>query len=142
MAPVIRRVAMYLDTGDSTIDLHSVLTEVEGTAASGSPVLFPRVGDVLSLDADSPDGVALSLPVVNGNLVEVPDKFGPSPNELGAGAGLSPFTAFQFTMTPFRTGVPRDAMAAASAVLLVFEVERRLSVPAVDVPGVCQPILP
>ena len=70
------------------------------------------------------------------------EKFGPSPNELGTAAGLSPFTAFRFDMTPFRTGAPKNAMAAASAVLLVFEVERRVSVPDVDVPGVCQLTLP
>jgi hypothetical protein len=143
VAPIVRRIAMYLDTADSTIDLTSVLTEARGTAAmAGAPVAFPRVGDVLSLDADSPAGVALALPVLNGDVLSVPNKFGPSPNDLGAGGGLSPFTTFRFDMTPFQTGVPKAAMGAASAVLLVFEVERRVSVPNVDVPGVCQPTLP
>jgi hypothetical protein len=142
VAPVIRRIAIYLDTADSSIDLAAALSEVRGVGAmSGSLVAFPRVSDVLALEADSPDGVALALPALNGDLASVSTKFGPSPAELGTGAGLSPFTRFKLDMTPFQSGVPRTAMTQAGAVLLVFEVERRVSVPNVDVPGVCQPVL-
>jgi hypothetical protein len=142
VAPVIRRMAVYLDTGDSSIDLSAALTEVRGSAAmSGSAVAFPRIGDVLSLEADSDDGVALAIPALNGDVNSVPLKFGPSPTELGTGAGLSPFTLFRLDMSPFQSGVPKTAINAANALFLVFEVERRVSTSNVQVPGVCQPVL-
>jgi hypothetical protein len=105
-------------------------------------VLFPRVGNVLGLDADTTAGVPLSLPALNGNVTQVSDRFGPSTTDLGTGAGLSPFTTFRVDMTPFQTGTPKNALAAASAVLLVFEVERRVSTSDVQVPGMCVPLTP
>jgi len=42
-----------------------------------------------------------------------------------------------FDMTPFQSGIPKDALTAADAVLLVFEVERRLSTSPVQVVGPC-----
>jgi hypothetical protein len=142
-APVVRRMALYLDTGTSAIDLRNNLLFVPGVAAvDGAPVLFPLVDKVLSIDAEQAAGVALSLPTINGGVLQVLDRFGPSTPELGTGAGLSPFTTFQIDMTAFQSGAPKTALALASAVLLVFEVERRLSTSDVQVPGVCTPLTP
>lgn len=142
-APVIRRMALYLDTPKSSIDLRTMFLDVSGVAAAaGEPVLFPLVDKVLSIDADDPAGVALSLPAINGDVLQVLDRFGPSTAELGTGAGLSPFTTFHIDMTPFQAGTPKNALAAATAVLLVFEVERRVSTSDVQVPGVCTPLTP
>ena len=143
VAPVIRRMAVYLDTNASPIDLRTTFLDLSGAAAmSGAPVLFPLVGSVLSLDASDPAGVALSLPALNGNVTQVSDRFGPSTPELGTGAGLSPFTTFHIDMTPFQNGTPKTALAAATAVLLVFDVERRVSTSDVQVPGICTPLTP
>jgi hypothetical protein len=142
-APVVRRMALYLDTGSSTIDLRTTLLDVSGVAAaSGEPVLFPLVDKVLSIDADNPAGVALSLPALNGSVTQVNDRFGQTTPDLGTGAGLSPFTTFHIDMTPFQAGTPKSALAVASAVLLVFEVERRVSTDKVQVPGICAPTTP
>ncbi len=139
IAPVIRRMAMYVDTGDSSVDLPSALTELRSNgAAGGAAVRFPRVGNTLSLEADALGGIPLGVPALNGDVQSVVTKFGPSPDPLGVAAGLSPFTAYHFDMTPFQSGVPKNAMTQAKAVLLVFEVERRLSVANADVPGICQ----
>jgi len=143
VAPVIRRMAMYLETGASTIDLRTTFLDLSGVAAmAGAPVVFPRIGDVLALDADKAAGVPLSLPTLNGNVNQVSDRFGASTPDLGTGAGLSPFTTFRVDMTPFQSGTPKAALAAASAVLLVFEVERRVSTSDVQVPGMCTPLTP
>ena len=84
-----------------------------------------------------------------GDETAIVDKFGPSQTELSAGAGISPFTKFHFDMTPFQSGIPRNAFygpvdspAPADAVLLVFDVERRLSSTGVTVPGICSPTAP
>jgi hypothetical protein len=142
VAPVVRRMAMYLDTADSSIDLASLFTFTRSAAAmAGSTVTFPLVEKVIRIEADSPAGVGLDVPVLNGDAAAVSTKFGPSPADLGVGAGLSPFTTFRFDMTPFQTGVPAAALAAANAVFLVFEVEQRVSTSNVFVPGVCQAAL-
>jgi hypothetical protein len=79
----------------------------------------------------------MSLPALNGDVTTVLSKFGPSPTELGVGAGISPFASFQLDMTPFLTGDPAAALSHTGAVLLVFEVERRVTTGTAYVPGVC-----
>ena len=138
VAPVVRRMAIYLDTNIDPRVLSSTFLNIEGTAAaSGASAVFPLTTGPLSIDADSPAGVAVSVPALNGAVNAVDTRFGPSVETLGPGAGLSPFTTFHFDMTPFQSGIPKALLGVADAVLLVFEVERRVSTDRVQLPGVC-----
>jgi hypothetical protein len=138
VAPIVRRVALYLDTAQRpSIDLAAIGMHVLGRAGTPSAaVTFPLAGQSLAIDVDDPAGIPMSLPALNGNTTTVLSKFGSS-EALGTGAGISPFTAFRFDMTPFQTGEPKTALTNAGAVLLVLDVERRVSSQTAQVPGIC-----
>jgi hypothetical protein len=141
-APVLRRAALYLDTDGYPTDLSVLGHEVFGTAGAGAmDIIFPLVGRLLSLRSDSADGVPLALPTLNGSVVDIVPRFGSS-SELGAGAGLSPFTTFTLNMSAFASGEPKNVLGAARAAFLVLEVERRISTNPIALPGICQPVLP
>ncbi|WP_437972807.1 hypothetical protein WMF11_27230 [Sorangium sp. So ce295] len=139
VAPVVRRASVYmLNPVNTSIDFTALGRELPAVAGAGAARFsFPRVGGVLELTADTEAGVPLSLPVINGPGGDVLSDFGAS-NELGAGAGISPFTTFSVDFTSFYTDPPATFIDETLAVLLVLEVERRVNTGLSFVPAVCQ----
>ncbi|WP_437811134.1 hypothetical protein [Sorangium sp. So ce1078] len=139
VAPVVRRAAVFmLNMIDQGIDFSTLGRELPTVAGQGAATFsFPRIGSVAELVADDEAGVPLSLPVINGNVVDVLPRFGTS-SELGAGAGISPLTTFDIDFTSFYTSAPLGFIDETVAVLLVMDVERRVSAQNSFVPGVCQ----
>ncbi|WP_437778344.1 hypothetical protein [Sorangium sp. So ce1097] len=139
VAPVVRRAAVFmLNTIDQGIDFSQLGRELPTDAGQGAATFsFPRIGSVAEFVADDEAGVPLSLPVINGNVVDVLPRFGTS-SELGAGAGISPLTTFDIDFTSFYESEPYGFIDETVAVLLVMDVERRVSTQQSFVPGVCQ----
>ncbi len=137
VAPVIRRAGLFVSTtaaadiGDLGRELYTV------GAAGGEALVFPSVGGNVELWADSASGVPLPLPADSGPSGDALVEFGAS-NELGAGAGMSPFTTFEVNMSSFFNAPPLNTITEADALILVMEVERRVTTSNVYVPGVCQ----
>jgi hypothetical protein len=139
LAPVVRRASVYLvNPSNTSTDFAALGRELPAVAGDGGArFTFPRAGGVVELTADTEDGVALSLPVINGPGGDVLTDFGVSP-ELGAGAGIAPFSTFAVDFTSFFTDPPLGFIDESLAVLLVLEVDRRVSTDSSFVPGVCQ----
>jgi hypothetical protein len=137
VAPVVRRAALYLDTDGDSTDLALLGHEVHATAGGAAEMRFPSLAQLLSFRTDTPAGVPLALPTLNGPVIEVLTRFGAS-SELGIGAGISPFTTFHLDMKAFDSGEPRRLLHLAQAAFLVFEVDRRVDTASVALPGVCQ----
>jgi hypothetical protein len=139
LAPVVRRASVYaLNPANTSTNFQALGRELPAIAgSSGASFAFPRVGSVVQLTADTPAGVPLSLPVINGPGGDVLANFGVS-NDLGAGAGISPFSTFNVDFTSFFTDEPLDFIDDTVAVLLVVEVERSVSTDSALVPGACQ----
>lgn len=148
LAPVVRHVGIYFATETSGPPvLGPAGVEIPGVAAATGPAWFPLVGAMTAFDSTDPLGIPLAVPALNGSTADVlgvaggSANFGTWPVDLGAGAGISPFTAFRFDMRGFgSTSAPevQSVLTNARAVFLVFDVDRRTSVPVVWVPGVCQ----
>ncbi len=136
IAPIVRRAAVYLDTQMFVQNQFGI--ELPARAAGGADVTFPLVGRTTTLAPDDARGIPLSLPAIFGGAGEALDKFealgGPG---LGAGAGLSPFTSFEFDLTPLGADSAALAWAGTQALYLVFEVERQVSFEPAWVEGVC-----
>jgi hypothetical protein len=148
LAPVVRHVGMYFATdGSVPAALGSAGVEISGVAAATGPAWFPLVGTMMSFDSTDPLGIPLAVPALDGQTVDVlgvpggPANFGTWPVDLGAGAGISPFTTFRFDMRGFGPMSGPDVQSVltnARAVFLVFDLDRRTSVPVAWVPGICQ----
>lgn len=136
-APVVRHLGLYLAT-DGWLE-RLVDMEVAGIAGAASSVTFPVPGKMYTFGAGDPAGLPIAPRVFNGDTAEVLSaaNFGSWPVELDAGAGISPFTSFQLNLQGFQAGVPRTVFDHSRALLLVFEVERKVSVSPAFVPGVC-----
>lgn len=140
LAPVVRRASVYaLNPYNTSVDFAALGRELPASAGAGDATFdFPRAGGVLGFAAEAPTGVQISLPVINGPGGDVLTDFGAGTGELGAGAGISPFTTFDVNFGSFYSSLPLDFLDGTQALLLVLEVERRLSPDAAFVPGVCQ----
>jgi len=145
LAPVVRHVGLFFDSGDDVATLGPAGTELAGTAASTAGIRFPTVGQQISFLSTDPLGIPLSYPAFNGGAFDVLGipgtgilNFGAWPADLGAGAGISPFTSFRIDMRAFATAPAAAVLDHTKAMFLVFEVERRTSNPFAFVPGVCQ----
>jgi hypothetical protein len=146
LAPVVRHIGLYFATDGSTSSLGPAGMEISGVAAATGPVWFPLAGKTVSFEYD-PLGIALGIRAINGNTFNVlgdPQtgnlNFGVWPTDLGAGAGMSPFTSFRIDMRAFAPPASQDVqdvLTHANAVFVVFDVERRTSVLPAWVPGVC-----
>jgi hypothetical protein len=139
LAPVVRRASVYvLNPLNTSTNFQALGRELPAVAGDGgASFTFPRSGSVFQLTADTPDGVELSLPVINGPGGDVITNFGTSP-DLGAGAGIAPFSTFDVDFTSFFTDPPLGFLDDSVAVLLVLEVERNVSTDSAFVPGTCQ----
>src|SRR5262249_27177615 len=128
LAPVVRRASVYvLNPSNTSTDFAALGRELPSVAGEGAASFsFPRAGRITELAADTEYGVPLSLPVINGPGGDVLSDFGAS-NELGIGAGISPFTTFSVDFASFYTDPPVTFIDETQAVLLVLEVERRVS---------------
>jgi hypothetical protein len=138
LAPVVRRVAVYLDTQAPPPNQLGI--ELPARAAGTRDVTFPLVGHLMTLAPDDARGMPLSLPVLIGSAGEALDKFSPSggPDQgLGVGAGLSPFTSFELDMTSLGAANVQDIWNNTQALYLMFEVERNVSFDPTWVEGVC-----
>jgi hypothetical protein len=150
VAPVVRRMALFINTGgDSVPDFAASHFSVNAAAANPtSAVVFPTIGAPLAYDFGDPNGLGMELGLMNGSagLDTEHFPFDPlNPSALGQGAGMSPFTSFDIDMTPMYFNSNHfvvDAFKNVRVVSLVFEVENVPSSPAikVDLPGVCQPV--
>lgn len=147
LAPVVRHIGLFFATGGNPATLGPAGVELSGVAAAAAPVSFPLVGSVASFESTDPLGIPLSFPALNGDTFSVlgdpqsGPNFGVWPSDLGAGAGISPFTSFRIDMRAFGPPASTDVqtvLTKANALFLVFDVERRTSVPVASVPGVCQ----
>jgi hypothetical protein len=139
VAPVVRRASVYLvNPVHTSIDLAALGRELPAAAGAGdAPFVYPVVGKEINVSADEVGGVAMSLPVINGPGGDVLTDFGTS-TELGAGAGISPFSTFTVNFNSFWSEPPKTFIGKTEAVLLVLEVERRVGTVPVFVPGACQ----
>jgi hypothetical protein len=148
LAPVVRHVGLYFDTGSDTPVLGPLGMEIIGIAAVTSPVWFPLTGHTMPFEASDPLGIPIRAAALNGNVANVlddglghPINFGIWPADLGAGAGISPFTSFRFDMRafapPFASQSVQDTLSHTRALLMMFDVERRTSNLNAWVPGVC-----
>jgi hypothetical protein len=151
-APVVRRAAIYLvNTTDTTVNLAALGRSLPAAAGrGGSPFRFPLVGGELHLTADTPNGVPLSLPALNGpGSSDALPQFGQS-EALGVGAGISPFTTLTVRFGSFwdadPEAEPHDFICKASApeqcntqaVLLLLDVQRAVdNTDPTFVPGRC-----
>ncbi|MCU0682316.1 MAG: hypothetical protein MUF34_08695 [Polyangiaceae bacterium] len=140
LAPVVRRAAIYaLNPVNTSVDFGAIGRELPAAGGAGDATFdFPRAGSVLTFAAEAPTGVQLSLPVINGPGGDVLSDFGVGNGELGAGAGISPFTTFDVDFGSFYSSLPLNFLDDTQAILLVLEVERRLSAEPAFVPGACQ----
>jgi hypothetical protein len=146
LSPVVRHVGLYFATGGWQSTLGPAGVEIAGIAATTAPVEFPLNGSVASFESADPLGIPLAFPALNGDTFAVLGEpqnpnFGTWPADLGAGAGISPFTSFRIDMRAFAPPASTDVQAVldhTNALFVVFEVERRTSVPVAWVPGVCQ----
>jgi hypothetical protein len=138
VAPVIRRMAIYLDTQSPP---NGQLGASLPTRAAGfADVTFPLVGRLMTLAPDDPRGIPLSLPVLAGGADVAIDRFSPPgvPDPgLGVGAGLSPFTSFEIDMTSLGNLPAPDVFKMTQAIYVMFEVEARQSLDPPSVEGVC-----
>ena len=147
LAPVVRHIGLYFDTGNNPSVLGPLGVEIVGSAAITSPLSFPLVGRATSFESTDPLGIPVRPTALNGNTNNViddgaghPVNFGIWPAELGAGAGISPFTSFRFDMRVFGPTAPttvQTALTQTRAMFLVFDVERRTANTSAFVPGVC-----
>lgn len=137
-APVVRHFGIYLAT-DGWME-RLIEQNVLGIAASAMPVSFPTSGRSYEFVSADPLGIAIAPSARNGETIDVLSSagFGAWPVDLDAGAGISPFTSFQLKLGGFQSGIPRSVFDHAQALLLVMEVERRVSTTPAWVPGVCQ----
>lgn len=148
LAPVVRHVGLYFATEGSDSVLGPAGTEISVIATATGPVWFPLVGRAVSFESTDPLGTRLSIPALNGNTFNVLGdsqtgtvNFGTWPADLGAGAGISPFTSFSIDMRAFappQSQDVQDVLTKTNALFVVFDVERQTSVPVAWVPGVCQ----
>ena len=143
VAPVVRHVGFYFATDGRPAVLNAANLNIRTTTASTNPVAFPLVGHLTTLDSGDPLGIPMDVHVLNGDTASVlvdangnPANFGVWPNDLDAGAGISPFTSFHLNMEAFTPDV-RDVLSEATAMFAVFDVERRTSNIDVWMPGVC-----
>ena len=136
-APIVRRMALFLDHG-YTSDLNALNVYASATAAAAAPIEFPLVGRWFSMPAVTA-GVPASLRVLGDrNPLEVQNRFSANlPSGLGANAGISPFTSFAIDMSFFRDTSLENFADATRALYLVLEVEAREATSPVTVPGLC-----
>jgi hypothetical protein len=146
IAPVVRHVGLYFATDNQPVVLGPAGVEIVGTAAVTDQVWFPLVGRTVSFEPDDPLGIPIRMRALNGDTVSVlgdgagSSNFGAWPAELGAGAGISPFTSFSFDMRGFGPSASQDieeVLNKTNALFVVFEVERRTSNLDASIPGVC-----
>lgn len=111
-------------------------------------MMFPLDGHVTSFESTDPLGIPVRPTALNGNTNNViddgsghPINFGTWPTDLGAGAGISPFTSFRFDMRvfapPLASTAVQNVLTQTRAMFLVFDIERRTSNTNAWVPGVC-----
>jgi subtilisin-like proprotein convertase family protein len=146
LAPVVRHVGLYFATDGEPSVLGPLGMEIAGTAAVSSPVLFPLFGRITSFESSDPLGIPIRPRTLNGDTVAVLGDGAGNPNfsvwpaDLGAGAGISPFTSFRLDMRAFGPQASQDVrnvLTHTTALFFVFEVERRASNLAAWIPGVC-----
>jgi hypothetical protein len=152
VVPVARRMSMFINTnGQTSFDFLALgYTASSGAAIPTSTVFFPALGQTLAYNFNDPSGLGMKLPLMNGSSGEDLAKFGFDPShagELGAAAGMSPFTSFTVDMSPMyfnADGSINAAFSTVHVVSLVFEVENVSFSPGVVItlPGVCQPVTP
>lgn len=143
IAPVVRRMAAYLDTRTDT-DGDIRLITIDGQV---STALFPLIGKQAAVDVTDEDGTvrsaALQIPALRGDVppTAVADAFGTS-DLLGVGAGISPFTTLNLDMRALNGTAGSLVLAKTRAILLVFDID--VLVTSGDdfayVPGVCPQI--
>jgi hypothetical protein len=147
LAPVVRHVGLYFATDGNPAVLGPLGVEIAGSAAITSPMMFPLDGHATSFESTDPLGIPVRPTALNGSTNNViddgsghPINFGTWPTDLGAGAGISPFTSFRFDMRvfapPASTSI-QNVLAQTRAMFLVFDIERRTSNTNAWVPGVC-----
>jgi hypothetical protein len=128
-APVIHRMGLYLTFTDDT-DLAPYNLRLPVIA--GRAQKFPTAAGVLDYDT-ARQSTSLSVRVTSGldqnALIRLPAT-------ETVGQGLSPFGDFTVDLT----ALPVEHKSAASAVVLVLELERHRPGPDVILPGVCQPL--
>lgn len=147
LAPVVRHVGLYFATDGNAAVLGPLGVEIAGSAAITSPMMFPLDGHTTSFESTDPLGIPVRPTALNGNTTSViddgqghPTNFGTWPTDLGAGAGISPFTSFRFDMRVFAppaTTQIQNVLTQTRAMFLVFDVERRTANTNAWVPGVC-----
>jgi len=147
LAPVVRHAGFYFDSGSTPPALGPAGVEIVTTAAITSPVAFPLSGSLFSFSSTDPLGIPMRVRALNGNTGSVivdasgnPANFGIWPQDLDAGAGISPFTSFRLNMQVFAPPASMDiqkVLTNATAMFAVFEVERRTANVDAWLPGVC-----
>ena len=147
LAPVVRHIGLYFATDGNPSVLGPLGVEIAGSAAISSPVWFPLDGHATSFESTDPLGIPVRPTALNGNTTNViddgsghPINFGTWPADLGAGAGISPFTSFRFDMRVFAPPAStqiQNVLTQTRAMFLVFDVERRTSNTSAWVPSVC-----
>jgi hypothetical protein len=146
LAPVVRHVGLYFDTNGNNAVLGALGMEVRGTAAITASVIFPVARPLVSFEPGDPAGVPIRPRALNGNTVNVLGdgqgnvNFGAWPDDLGAGAGISPFTSFQLNMQVFAPPATQDVQSVltqTTALFFVFDVERQTANINATMPGLC-----
>lgn len=136
LGAVVRRYELFIDT-TSQYRLQDFGHEVPAVAGLQAPVTFPVSGRDLQFALREPSGVAMSMRVASGSNGEVLASMSQLPNDLFAGAGISPFTSFEIDMGFRDSEEGEQVLDMANAALLVFEIESRTTTQSVRLPAIC-----